>query len=54
LKPVFNHPAKIDSDGVLIVQGYYPTTPHRIIFKLKYLEEESEWKLVGVDVNLKE
>ena len=35
--PVFNHPASIDSDGVLVVQGYYPTTPNRIVFQLKYL-----------------
>jgi hypothetical protein len=54
MKPVFNHPAAIDSDGVLLVQGYYPTKPNRVIFKLKYLDEEGDWKLVGVNVNLAE
>ena len=45
---------EINSDGVLMIKGYYPTTPNRIIFQLKYLQEEDEWKLVGIDVNLKE
>jgi hypothetical protein len=53
-EPVFNQAATINSDGVLIIKGYYPTTPNRIVFQLKYLQEEDEWKLVGIDVNLKE
>lgn len=53
-EPIFNQPATINSDGVLIIKGYYPTAPNRIVFQLKYLEEEDEWKLVGIDVNLKE
>jgi hypothetical protein len=53
-EPVFNQPATINSDGVLMIKGYYPTTPNRVIFQLKYLQEEDEWKLVGIDVNLKE
>jgi hypothetical protein len=52
--PVFNQKATIDSDGVLLVKGYYPTTPNRILFELKYVEEDEEWKLVGIHVNLKE
>jgi opacity protein-like surface antigen len=54
MEPVFNHKAEIGSNDVLIVKGYYPTTPNRVIFQLKYLEEEGDWKLVGLDVNLKE
>jgi opacity protein-like surface antigen len=53
-EPVFSQPATINSDGVLMIKGYYPTTPNRIVFQLKYLQEEDEWKLVGIDVNLKE
>ena len=53
-EPVFNKPPTLDSNGVLIVQGYYPTAPNRVLFTLKYFKEEGEWKLVGVDVNLKE
>jgi len=54
MKPVFNQPAAIDADGVLIIKGYYPTTPNRVIFQLKYLEEEDDWKLVGINVNMTE
>jgi hypothetical protein len=53
-QPVFNQQPTINSDGVLIIKGYYPTTPNRIVFQLKYLNEEGEWKVVGVNVNLKE
>jgi hypothetical protein len=53
MEPVFNHPAAIDADGVLLVQGYYPTKPNRVVFQLKYLNE-GDWKLVGIDVKLKE
>jgi len=38
----------------LVSQGYYPTKPNRIIFQLKYLKDEGDWKLAGIDVNLKE
>jgi len=53
-EPVFNHPAAIGPNGMLVIQGYYPTKPNRIIFQLKYLKDEGDWKLAGIDVNLKE
>ena len=54
LKPVFDPAPQIDSDGVLIIKGYYPTKPNRLTFQLKYLEEEAEWKLVGINVKTEE
>ncbi len=51
VEPVFNKPAEIDSDGVLIINGYYPTTPKRVVFRLKYLQEEGDWKLVGIKLD---
>ena len=54
MEPVFNHPAAIGENDVLEIKGYYPTTPHRVIFDLKYLEEDGDWKLVGIAVDLKE
>ena len=50
--PVFDAPAKIDSNGVLAVTGSYPTKPNKVIFKLKYLQEKSAWKLVGINVQV--
>ena len=50
--PVFDGPARIDSNGVLAVSGSYPTKPNKVIFKLKYLQEKSAWKLVGINVQV--
>ena len=50
LEPVFNKDAKINSDGMLVIAGYYPTTPKRVVFELKYLEEKGDWKLAGINV----
>lgn len=54
LEPIFNFPAEVNADGVLLIKGYYPTKPSRVVFALKYLKEAGEWKLIGIDVNLKE
>jgi hypothetical protein len=51
LEPVFNKPAEINSDGVLVINGYYPTTPKRVVFRLQYLQEGSDWKLVGIKLD---
>ena len=50
LEPVFNKEAKINSDGMLVIAGYYPTTPKRVVFELKYLDEKGDWKLAGINV----
>jgi hypothetical protein len=54
MEPVFDKPATIDSNGVLLVGGYYPTKPNRIVFQLKYITQEQEWKLFGIHVVTKE
>jgi hypothetical protein len=50
LDPVFNKEPTINSDGLLVIVGYYPTTPKRVVFELKYLEEKGDWKLAGINV----
>ena len=50
LKPTFDPEAEVSSDGVLIIKGYYPTKPNHVAFQLKYIEEEEDWKLVGINV----
>jgi hypothetical protein len=37
-----------------VLKGYYPTAPNKVKFQLKYLEEDGEWKLVGIKVDLEE
>lgn len=51
-EPVFDEPAKIDNNGVLALSGSYPTKPNKVIFKLKYLQEKSAWKMVGINVQV--
>lgn len=48
---VWDAPPKINTDGVLILSGYYPAQV-RIIFMLRYAYEAPEWKLFGIDVKL--
>lgn len=51
-EPVFDEPAKIDGNGVLVLKGSYPTKPNKVIFTLKYLQEKSAWKMVGINVQV--
>jgi len=50
--PVFDKKPAIDSDGLLVVNGYYPTKPNKVTFKLTYINESSEWKLLGINVQV--
>ncbi len=52
--PVFTGAASIDSDGILNVSGHYPTRPFRVNFELRFLNEESQWRLAGINVTTKE
>lgn len=54
LEPVFASPPALDEDGVLVIEGHYPTTPNKVYFKLKYLAEGGAWKLLGINVNVNE
>jgi hypothetical protein len=53
LTPVFKSPPAINEDGVLILEGDYPTEPSKVYFTLKYVSENKAWKLIGVNVNVK-
>ena len=48
--PVFDTPPAVDSDGVLLLQGYYPTKPNKVTFRLKFINESSAWKIIGINV----
>jgi len=50
--PELDSPPAVDSNHVLVVAGHYATHPSQVKFKLKYLKEGQEWKLVGIDVNV--
>jgi hypothetical protein len=54
IEPILTEPPRIDSDGILVLQGYYPTRPGKVNFSLKYLYEHPAWKLFGIKVNVSE
>jgi Arc/MetJ-type ribon-helix-helix transcriptional regulator len=53
LDPEFGQPPAIDADGVLVVEGRYPSRPSAVRFRLKYVQEKSAWKLLGIKVEVK-
>ena len=52
VEPILTDPPEIDSNGILILQGYYPAHPASVNFRLKYLYEHPAWKLFGIQVNV--
>jgi len=52
VQPVFEPAPEINGEGLLVVSGYYPTTPNRIVFSMKFIYELPHWKLFGLNINL--
>jgi opacity protein-like surface antigen len=44
---------KIDDSGRLTLKGYFDTTPSRVNYDLGFTMSDGEWKLVGINVDLK-
>lgn len=53
LDPVFSPEPAIGARQVLRVAGYFPSTPSRLHFDLKYVPEGGTWKLLAISVNVK-
>ena len=49
-KPVYDPVPKVDDDGRLLVGGHFPTEPARVVFDLKFIPSDGEWKLIGINV----
>ena len=45
---------KINSDGVLQLQGRFKDDDKRVRYDLKYVYEEGAWKMLGINVKYKE
>jgi len=52
VEPVFDPAPEINGEGLLVVSGYYPTTPNQIVFSMKFIYELPHWKLFGLNINL--
>lgn len=53
MEPILDPPPQITTDGLLLVTGHYPSKPYQVVFALKYIYELPNWKLFGIDVNLR-
>jgi hypothetical protein len=51
-EPQFAPPPSVNENGVLIVNGHYPTQPTRVRFRLNYVKEGAMWKLSFISVNV--
>ncbi|MCB0354938.1 MAG: hypothetical protein KDD64_15500 [Bdellovibrionales bacterium] len=49
--PVFSHPGALDENGILIIDGYFPTKPEQLHFSQKYILEGFGWKLFGLSIH---
>jgi len=49
----FSENPSLSSQGVLLLEGFFPTTPSRLLFSYKYIKRSGEWKLLGLNLNLK-
>jgi hypothetical protein len=50
-KPVVTRPTVVNSDGVMITEGYFDTPNMRVSYTLKHLLSDGKWKLLGVNVS---
>lgn len=50
VEPMISAESKVDENGVLLLVGYYPTSPSQVIFEQKYIFEGVAWKLIGFNI----
>ena len=49
-KPVYDPEPRVDDEGKLLVKGWFPTEPTRVVYDLKFIPSDGEWKLLGINV----
>ena len=45
--------AQINSNGVLMLRGYFDTKPSRVSYELDFIRSEGEWKLSNINVRVR-
>lgn len=50
--PILSEPARIDHEGALLLKGAFETRPSRVLFDMKLLPAEGDWKLISIHVNV--
>lgn len=52
-EPMFTTDPAMSAEGVLRLEGYFPTNPSRAHFKYSYVHRDDRWQLLAINVNLK-
>ena len=52
MAPTYDQPPYVDSEGRLIVRGYFPTEPSRVSFEMDFINGDGDWKLIRINVNV--
>lgn len=52
ITPKLSKKVKINSEGLLILEGYYPSKPLRTLFNLKYRNIAGRWRLESMKLQL--
>jgi hypothetical protein len=51
--PISVEEPKVSDNGRLTLKCYFDTTPNRVNYDLGFIMSDGEWKLVGINVDLK-
>jgi len=54
LDPFMTKPPFIDANGVLIIEGFFPTEPLNIVFKIGFRFEYGAWRILSLSVGAQE
>jgi len=52
MEPTFERGPWVNTSGLLVLAGSYPTKPYAVAFSLKYYYEVPAWRLYGLDVRV--
>jgi len=53
MTPILDKEPQILKNGTLETFGHYPTSPSTVYFNYTYIYEDAQWKLIGLNVNVK-
>lgn len=51
-QPIFEHIAKLDDEGFMLMAGFYELEKQKLSFEQRYIYEGLGWRLVGLDIRL--
>ena len=51
-EPMFTTDPALSAEGVLRLEGYYPTTPSRAYFGYSFINRDGQWQLLGINFNV--